>query len=206
MPTYYTGELFEGEMDTFKEFALKCMENFSEATFLINSKNKSILREPDISYYENTIFECEKRRTYFLSLSDEDFMEYKKHEYLQEKRRTLNNLSEIKKKTFKIQRMMFFVNNYKPTSDKYEKVKQFMANQLTQSLEWDCNNKFHLEMLELINHKLCELKNINKVREETIREIDNNILNYKGYVSKEISSCINSNEWVRGFYESLKNL
>lgn len=138
MPTGYTDKIKDGI--SFEEFVWQCTRNFGA---LITMRDESFDApipdrfEPS-SFYSDHIAKLQDRLQEILSMTDaqleaEAVAEYDQHcSYVYSKRKENKELSE------KYEAMITKVEAWQPPSNDHVRLKEFMLEQLKESLEFDC--------------------------------------------------------------------
>ena len=196
MPTGYTLDLYDGKDLTFEEFVLKCARAFGA---LIGMRDKSIVApiperfEP--SDYHLKELEKTKKRLKEIKEWNEDKAKQEAERAYQE---ALKKREEFIKKNKLIRKryedMLSKVQKWKPPTPDHEGLKQFMIQQLEESIEYDC---FILEMPQRLSGE--------EYKEQQIKKALNDIDYHEKEYAKEVNRVYERNKWLLSLRESLKN-
>lgn len=152
MPTGYTCDIEKGI--SFKEYATKCMRNFGA---LINMRDepwdtpitKEKVSPPTSSSYHQTELEkAEKELEEFKLKSDEQLQKDFEQHVASEVERYEGYIKEKKELKKKYLEMLNKVYSFEPPTEEHESFHKFMIEQITGSIEHDCNLKYYQEELE----------------------------------------------------------
>lgn len=201
MSTYCTEEIYNGkEFPSFDQFALKCIRGYGIFTHLNEDEKEGLLTRPVVSdYYENLIKKTENEFALFLKSTKEQRqkmfeIEIKKElEYFTEQ---INKERELKEKYITLKEE---TKAYKPPSKEYTQFKNYMLDQLDQSIKYDCGNELWYQ------ERIKNVENITfEVWEEEKMEIYNaRISNYKDLFKKEKETVTKINQQIDQLYQSL---
>lgn len=142
MPTGYTAPIYEGEKDfTFEKFAMRCARNFHLRE---KSKEEAIDLEKDFqpnSFYKDMLEVAEKDYQDFLdNPPTEEQLNKKFDEYVQmEQARFLEREQKTEVIRKRYAAMMRKVLAWQPPTPEHQNLKDFMLNQLRDSIEYDCS-------------------------------------------------------------------
>ena len=195
MPTGYTAPITDGI--TFKEYALGCARAFGALVMMRDDPTGAPI--PDawaVDSYHYT--ELEKARTeleHFKNLEYED-VEKKYEEYYKASVESYNR-TKLEKQALEVKylRMLADVKEYVAPSDDHVEFKKFMTDQIVQSIEWDCDMKYHnlprrVDPLDWWSEQVLYLKRAVESRSENLDE--------------EIERINKRNLWIKQLKESLK--
>lgn len=146
MPTGYTAPIYEGEKDfTFEKFAMRCARNFGALAHLREkSKEEAIDLEKDFqpnSFYKDMLEVAEKDYQDFLdNPPTEEQLNKEFDEYVQmEQARFLEREQKIEAIRKRYEDMIKKVLAWQPPTPEHQSLKDFMLNQLWDSIEFDCS-------------------------------------------------------------------
>ena len=146
MPTGYTAPIYEGEKDfTFERFAMRCARNFGALVHLREkSKEEAIDLEKDFqpnSFYKDMLEVAEKDYQDFLdNPPTEEQLNKEFDEYVQmEQTRFLEREQKTETIRKRYADMMKKVLAWQPPTSEHQSLKDFMLNQLRDSIEFDCS-------------------------------------------------------------------
>lgn len=199
MPTGYTAPIADGI--TFKEYAMGCARAFGA---LITMRD-----DPQDAEIPEAFEAC----TYHKDAIEKDAMELKELLAMDHATATAKAIKahqneidyhteEIAKDealAAKYKEMLAEVEAYKSPSPDHDNFKKFMADQIRESIEWDCSSNYHREAIE--SAKLMS-------GEEWIlaekKRLEDSMEYHKREHQKEIDKTNKRNEWLRLLRESLK--
>ena len=204
MPTGYTAPIYKGEDITFEQFANSCLRNFG-----ICQRFEG--KYPNLSRYEipDNIYPSD----YYKKKYEEAKAEYEKHLATPKTKEELEaeyivyvngvikgNEDRVKKNEALKNRynaMLSKVRSWIPPSEDYKCIKDFMENQLTDSLDFDCS---HVYVENIIPKDEWIQKQAN--RTDLMESIMYNLEHY----NKEVIAAEKDTQWLKTFSESIKKV
>lgn len=204
MPTGFTAPIYDGEDITFEQFANSCLRNFG---ICLRFEGKY----PNLSRYEipDNIYPSD----YYKKKYEEAKAEYEKHLATPKTKEELEaeyivyvngvikgNEDRVKKNEALKNRynaMLSKVRSWIPPSEDYKCIKDFMENQLTDSLDFDCS---HVYVENIIPKDEWIQKQAN--RTDLMESIMYNLEHY----NKEVIAAENDTQWLKTFSESIKKV
>jgi hypothetical protein len=195
MPSGYTAEIYDGKDVTFEEFVLTCARAFGA---LIEMRDEpfgtTIPNEFEPSpYYVNLMQKAQGEVKNLQEMDEHEKEAHAKVEYEKDLERWQTEKSKREALAVRYHAMLRRVNNWIPPTIEHKELRNFMRDQLEESIKFDCGwtqkeprrhtGKEWYE--EKLNH---ELYNVSYYAE-----------NYK----KELERTSARNEWVRALRESL---
>jgi len=143
MATGYTYKVQNGEIESFRDFALECSRAFGAAIHQRDDPSgPPTLRKSDTVYYDELIEDIEIKIRNLKKKSNNSLVEdYKK----ESKSAIFSNHEDIKNKLLlmaRYQRMMALVDAWNPPTKDHENLKDFMSDQLADSIDFDCDLKY----------------------------------------------------------------
>ena len=202
MPTGYTADIEKGI--SFKEYATKCLRNFG-ATINLREEpwdtpitKETICGSGDMSHYNKELEDAKQKLERFNRLTEEQ----KRIDFENEKSEKINRYNgyiqeklELKKKYLQ---MLEKVKLFQPPTDDHVALKNFMENQIHDSIEWDCKLNFYYEVIEKAN---------NKTFEDYLREKEESLLEDIEFREKVIRDNTDRNdsrwEWIEKALKSI---
>ena len=195
MPTGYTLDLYDGKDITFEEFVLKCARAFG---VLIDMRDEPIDApiperfEP--SDYHLKELEKAKKRLKEIKKWDEEKAEQEAERAYRE---ALKEREEFIKKNKLIRKryedMLSKVQKWKPPTIEHESLKQFMIQQLVESIEYDC---FIPEMPQRLSGE--------EYKEQQIKKALSDIDYHEREYAEEVNRVYERNKWLLSLRESLR--
>lgn len=198
MPTGYTAPICEGEEMTFEQFALRCARNFG--AFVSMREEPMDAPIPDEfkvdAYYQKCYDEAKAAYENFMQNppTDEELEEaYAK--YVQTETDRAKKANE--KAAFIRQRyeaMLAKVRKWEPPTPEHVNLKDFMIEQLTESIDFDCK--------EYMPH-ICGKQEYMEY-ERSGKFYEDNLRVSKDSLEKATESCAERNAWIKDLRDSLR--
>ena len=196
MPTGYTSEIYDGKDISFSDFALKCARAFGACIEQrdddVNDKPKLIEKHDKDNYHIKRIEEAKKWK----KPTKAEFDDYvtKQTAYYNEQIDKKNKLKIL------YQQMLDKANDWTPPTTGHEGLKQFMIDQLTESLTHDCGKDYYeCELLQIKSYTYEDM--VSDMRASNKRDIEYHTEQLK----KDNERVDTRNEWISSLYKSLEN-
>ena len=200
MPTGYTANIEEGI--SFREFALSCARAFGACLNFRDEPNDFKITnkfEPSPYYKdraEGTLVEL--REIQSLSLQE---CELRERQALADESKMLR---EIKDKQLDLYKKYIYirtqVENWKTPSIDHEPLKQFMIDQINDSIKFDCNNSYYEEKINQLTEKVINPK---QWKIDRIRYLMDDYETYVNLYTQEVEKTRTSAIWIQQLNDSL---
>lgn len=197
MPTGYTAPLHDGDPITFEQFVLRCSRAMGAAIHQRDEDSDAQITEMTVpDYYAANVDKAERALIEALSRSSQDWHEMQeqevqqaltyKHEYV-EKRAAMRDRYET---------MLAAVEQWTPPTKEHNGLKEFMAEQLNTSINFDCGGSYVPSVPERVP--------VSEYRDRKIADLSKSLTSEIERFEKERERVRSQNEWVRALRESLK--
>ena len=195
MPTGYTLDLYDGKDITFEEFALRCARAFGALISMRDEPIDAPIPERfEPSDYHLKELEKAKKRLKEIKKWDEEKTEQEAERAYRE---ALKEREEFIKKNKLIRKryedMLSKVQKWKPPTIEHVNLKQFMIQQLVESIEYDC---FIPEMPQRLSGE--------EYKEQQIKKALSDIDYHEREYAEEVNRVYERNRWLLSLRESLK--
>ena len=197
MPTGYTANIATDE--SFENFVLGCARAFGACMHQRDnsSSERPKLRE-ETSYYEEKLPESLAELGYLQSLNDKQQEEYGEEARNENIARIQKSLEEKSALRTKYQEMLNKVDAWTPPSNDHYGLKEFMAKQIVDSINFDCKTDYYVEELQkAITKKPIDYYN------DAVKKAEWNCNYYEAEMLKEEKRIAESNDWIIQLYKSL---
>lgn len=202
MPSVYTEPIYNGEDITFEQFANSCLRNFGIALRWEESANIGRFEipdkiEPNLSYekkYEEAIARYAK---FIKNPPSKEQLEQEYDEYVKSVNAENKDYAErVKALRGRYEAMLAKVTKWEVPSENYQRIKDFMVNQLLESIEKDCCDYIQ----EIIPKEKWIAFHQNR------NDLVDNIEYCRNMYKKAVLSAIKSTMWLRTFAESVRKV
>lgn len=202
MPSVYTDPIYNGEDITFEQFANSCLRNFGIALRWEDDANIGRFEIPDKidpnPSYEKKYKEAIARYAEFIKnppSKEQLVQEY--DEYVKSVNAENKDYAErVKALRGRYEAMLAKVTKWEVPSENYQRIKDFMVNQLLESIEQDCRD--YIQKIIPKEEWIAFHQNRNDL-------VDN--LEYcRNMYKKAVLSAIKSTMWLRTFAESVRKV
>lgn len=203
MPTGYTAGILDGDIKDFKQFAKLCIRNFGATIHMRDDPMYAeyVPREPS-DYHLKAIKEANKLLSDSQSLSDNEIVSIRRAELLKDKMYHQEAISKEEKNADKLQEFLKDARAYVPPTEQHKGIKDFMIEQLTSTISFDCNTSYHAEKLVSIEKEL-ETLDAKSIRISMLEKAAKDLRYHQDEYDKDVKRCQESNEWVMKFLNSL---
>ena len=195
MPTGYTADIYEGKDISFSDFALKCARAFGACIEQRdddpNDKPKLIEKTKD-NYNIKRLEEAKNWKK--PTKAEFDAYIKKQTAYYNEQ---INKQNKLK---VSYQKMLDKANAWTPPTKEHEGLKKFMIEQLTESLNFDCDNDYYQREQFLIKTYTYN-QYVKDMRDKNKKDIEY----HTNELKKENERIDNRNAWISALYKSLEN-
>lgn len=168
MPSGYTAVFEKRDDVTFEEFVWRCARAMGA---LIHMRDEPMDAKIKLSYnndtyHEDNIKKAVENLAIYSKMSLERAQAQMNKEYASSEKFAREAMKEHAVLRKRYTKMLDQVKAWNPPTFDHENFKKFMIDQLTQSIDWDCNDKYYLEQLERprqtakewLNDKIVEAK------------------------------------------------
>lgn len=196
MPTGYTADIAKGI--SFEEFALQCARAFGALIMMRDEPaDKLIPKEFKPSkYHSKEIAQIEKRLKNLKDMTEKQANEESAKEYQQKLNNKEKGIREAKELRAKYLVMLGAAQAWIPPSSDHAELKNFMIEQINQSIKFDCSTKYYLnQQIKLLSGKDWLAWQIQECLKDLYYHSKEN--------EKEIQRTIERNLWIKQLRESL---
>ena len=202
MPTGYTSSIKDGI--SFENFVLKCARNFG-ACIALRDESGDVLPTVDNIQFKNDDYhqkELEQAKSdllFFQNCSEEEWKNsFNKHvedkvSYYREK------ISECEELLTQYNEMLAKVNDWIPPTEHHVGLKNFMKQQIEDSIGHDCDFDYYEIQLSLIKELTIE-----KFKEDKLNNAEYNIKYHSKYALEDSERNAKRVEWLQKLLDSLK--
>lgn len=199
MPTGYTAEIEKDQ--SFEDFVLGCARAFGATIHQRDdpSSSKPRLRtEDEDSYYIKALKEAKEEVALLEAMSTEERVTHGaklRQEALDRQQQFFNKKVVLRQKYMD---MLAKVEAWYPPTPNHQELKSFMINQITQSIDFDCNTKYDMEEIT----RLSQVKPYSEY-EKALTGARYRVDMYIGQLEKQKVSNNEANKWILDLYTSL---
>lgn len=197
MPGKYTGDLVDGKVVTFSDFALRCARSMNVLHPAHGDPWNSPIPDEfavDISYYDNMEKEAEATLAWLEATSEEEITEAASCLYRGE---LLTYSARVRRAELSVQRcrsMLAMVKAWVPPTESHMDFKQFMIDRLEETIGWNGDVR-HLQR----PRPLAATEYANRERQSA----ESDLAHAREQRESEIARVEKHNLWVRQLRESL---
>lgn len=204
MPTGYTAGILDGEIKTFQEFAKLCARAFGATIHMRDdSMNEEFKPRTPSEYHINALAEARKAISSANLISNQELIADEESKLLKEKEHTLTSIEKIKENYTRLVAFLNGAEAWEPPTQDHTGVKEFMIQQIKETIRFDGSTKYHDERLAEIEDKLKNLNAIN-IRAGRIAKANEDIAYHTKEHNAELERCAKSNKWIEDYFNSLE--
>lgn len=195
MPTGYTASIKDGI--TFEQFVIGCARAFGALIMMRDEPSDAPIPEQfePSDYHLRKLSETKAELAELTHLSPEACEHRAALEYHDGETRRLVRLSEISELRLKYEAMLDGVNEWVPPSDEHRGLQAFMRQQITESINFDCEPGFYAqETTRYTGERWLELRR---------EKLQADIAYHEQQHAEEVERTNQRNEWIRLLRESL---
>ena len=196
MASGYTADVASGKITDFTEYALQCARAFGACIMLRDEPLSSEIPEFSPSdYHAERLVESEKALADFLAMdaSQRQAMHAKEHakhvadadKWIAEKKVTLSRYNAMLEKAMA----------FEPPSAEHQQYAKFLVDQLTSSIECDCDESYYTELKQEVPFVLWEAAKISS--------LERSVEYHRNEHQQEVERTSQRNRWISQLKEAL---
>jgi len=199
MATGYTAKIREGNV-SFEEFALGCARAFSACIMMRNApRDAPIPDKVEPSSYSKDRLEAAKEELAELQAMPEEAAALRaRKDYDAALTSCQDHIKKAEELRVKYQKLLDQAIAYVPPSSEHEKYKQFMIQQLSDSMKWDCDSDYYIR--QLMELKLMSGK---EWKERQIEDAEHDVRYYGEEYKEEVQRAESRTKWIQQLKQSL---
>ena len=203
MPTGYTAGILDGKIKTFPEFAKTCMRAFGATIHMRDDDSDAEYtpRTPS-DYHTKEIEKTDKILKDAESMTDKEILAERKKELEESKKYHVKEIAKTKIDRQNLNSILEKAREYQPPTSEHTGIKDFMIQQITETIKYDGETNYHDEALEKIESEL-SCMDANRTRKDKIAKAKKDLKYHADELTKDIERCEQSNKWVNEFIKSL---
>lgn len=205
MPTGYTAGILDGKIKTFPEFAKICMRAFGATIHMRDDDlDKPYVPRTPSDYHAKNIKAARKEIKKISKMTDEELIRSEEKKLKKEKKYHEERIEERRNNFIVLGGMLTSVKQWEPPTQDHYGLKDFMKEQITKTIDFDCDTEYNEKELSEIKEKLKNL-NASIIRAARKKEAEDDLSYHLKEYQKEIERCAGSNKWVEELIKSLPN-
>lgn len=205
MPSGYTADVQSGEVTELKDFALRCARAFGACIMQRDDNPKELPKEQEpFPYYQERIKETEFEIRHISRMTDDEILEHEKSVILKEIKQLEESIENDSLYNVRYNNMLEKVEKWIPPTGDHQNLKNFMVQQLKNSIQWDTAKEWHVEHLEREKWKLENLDTPENIRKAWISDLEKDLKYYQEKWDEEQQRVAERNEWIVELYKSLE--
>lgn len=197
MPTGYTEPVRSGEVTEFRDFAMQCARAFGALIMMRDEPSDAKIPEqfePSTDYYDRELAEAQKTLIQIEGLTAAECQKRASEAHNQAVLAWEERREKRAGDRARYEAMLAKVRAWEPPSPDHVKFKEFMESQLTESIDFDCSDKWD---------DYPKFQDGDDWRAATIKEARRKVEYHKEERRKEIECTEGRNTWVSQLRQSL---
>jgi hypothetical protein len=204
MPTGYTQGIIDGSIKTFKEYATQCIRAFGAAIHMRDDSMSSTYKPREVdTYHQKRLQEEHKSLLKLNKTTDEQLLIEARKDLEKSINYHKSKKQKVEETRKKLESFLKQAEEYVPPTEDHEEYKEFLKQQLEETIKWDGDSKYQDEEIANLEKAIQNLsaEEVRKDRTETIQRS----LNYHSENwEKELVRVKDANRWVEDALNSLK--
>jgi len=204
MATGYTDKIVNGKMRNFNDFAKLCVRAFGAT---IHMKEDSldmayVTRTPSFTYNDD-IKRLKSRITNLKKLSDTQITNKRFKDLKSDIKYHENEIKRQLKIKSRLEAILQKANEWNPPTTEHVEYKNFMIQQLTDTIKWDVRIDYHQKAIATAKRQARKI-NPKALRNRYIKEANEEIVRYTKHDKDEIKRCESANKWISDVFATLQ--
>lgn len=198
MPTGYTDKIKDGI--TFQEFAMNCARAFGACLSMRDDPTSTPIPEEfePSPYHAEQLEKAVQEVDDFNNLTDRQLQHMFKQCVSDGIKRQSTYIKEKNELREKYEEMLDKVHQFEPPTSEHTEYKNFMINQITESIKFDCNNKYDEELIEDL-----EKMTFDEWYENQVEVLNRAVEYHMEQKEKEEKRCLDRSMWVIELREAI---
>ncbi len=202
MPTGYTAGILDGKITTFPQFAKQCMRAFGATIHMRDDDMDAEYEERTPSDYHLKAIDKAKQSLIDAEiLLDEVIVANKKKELEENKKYHIKGIEKANIDAKNMNAILKEVNAWQPPTSAHTGMKDFMADQIVKTIDFDCKTKYHDEGLVEVEKAILNI-NAKSIRAEMIAQANKDLKYHTKEYKADVERCEKSNQWVKQLMKS----
>ena len=205
MPTGYTAGVVDGTIKTFKDFAKNCMRAFGATIHMRDEpmSKKYEPRVPDDFYYER-VEEAKKNLAELDTLPDEHFIKEEHEKIKDDIRYYSEKMRKVKEARERLDSLLEETSEWEPPTTDHVEFKNFMIQQLTETIKYDGDVEYYEGEIERLYKKLDTPIDLDSVKKDLRESYEANLNRSQKSLDEEIERCKKSHDWADQLLKSIE--
>lgn len=195
MPSGYTISITDGK--SFEDFVVSCARAFGAFVHQRDDNGKNKFARVS-NHYLNEILVAEQKLSKLTALSNYDRQLYARKIKQNELDRLKEWLKQQKDMLAKYENMLLNVLLWEPPTRDHEALKEFMIQEIEDSIKWDCDTIYTEKDI-----KRLERKSLKDIFSKELKQVKDSLEYYKESYDKEKDRVEKANKWIIELYNSL---
>jgi hypothetical protein len=205
MATGYTHNVKNGTLVSPKQFILQCARAFGACVEQRDDNPNDPPKYTEHNYYPEQLEKTTKKLIRFKKMSKKAFEKLRKKQLEQSLINNYESLADSLESKARYDKMLQKINNWAPPTSAHQGLKDFMQQQLNDSIEWDCDVPYSLDKIKELKNNI-ENYDVTSDRAVEIAELQRMIRYYSEEAEKEQTGNKTKKDWITKLYASVEGL
>lgn len=195
MPTGYTANIKDGI--TFKQFIMNCARAFGACVTMRDDPQDTPIPEEfkPSDYHIKKLIELQAENKAINAMSIKEATAKAKIEYDEKVVYNEQGIKESNDLRQKYWEMLSKVTNWQPPTDDHKELKDFMVQQITESIAFDCGTEYYKKPVEILTGEQW----LSKKKQSLLKDI----AYYTQQRQEEVERTQKRNEWIKQLRNSV---
>ena len=203
MPTGYTDDVMQGKITELKDYAMLCARAFGACIMMRDEPFDTPIPEEfePSSYHKDRLKKSQEELESFTNKSPKELFQVFEEYKTSQKEFLLKEVEEKNNYKLRYEKMLEKARSYNPPSIDHYEFKEFMVNQLVDSINFDCDTSYYINAINAL--EALDFKQWALYKQE---DLLNNIEHHTRLYKEEEERTNSRNEWISKLRESLNAL
>ncbi len=204
MPTGYTAGIIDGKTKTFKQYASHCMRAFGACVHMrdepFDAKYKP---EKPSTYHSDELARLNKEHEELILATDEQILKSEQERIATSNKYHNESILKTIETVKRLNTMLDKARSFQAPTEEHTGVKDFMIQQIEDTLKWDGDYSYHTKGLKANVDALLNI-DAERIRAEKFQQIQEDISRHTQGYMEEVRRSEERNKWVEQFLKAIK--
>jgi hypothetical protein len=198
MPTGYTEKIKDGI--TFEQFALGCARAFGALVTMRDEPANAPIPErfEPFDYHQKALEKAHGQLSAVSAMTVAELSDAAKKQYEADRDRFLKLIAEKNVQRASYDAMLAQVNAWMPPTDDHQGLKDFMVEQISRSIDFDCAGDYYESELKKVKQMTAD-----EYKADLVQRLHRDLQYHDAEHRKEVERAASRTAWVKALRESL---
>lgn len=205
MPTGYTADVQDGKVTSLKEFALKCARSRGALVHMKDEPfDRSIYLDKVSDYHLKELEKAKKEFAKYKKMSLEDVENIWRAKSRKAHKEDIKRSTIVLEEKARYLAMLEKVKAWTPPTPAHKDLKNFMIEQLKESIEFDCSRDYYTEDEFIEAKETLPKEDLEEYKQEMIASAQDDIGRHQKEYDAEVKRVNDRNTWITQLINSFK--